>query len=116
MKEFKCLENCGKCCGTFPLDTEFFEKHKDKAIKKPKFKTFENKILFLDQFCIFLNANKKCTIYEARPELCRTYGTIPELPCPIIKPNGNRRSEAQKKHILRELEQKVKKLMRKYGK
>lgn len=35
--------------------------------------------------CIFLNSERKCSIYECRPYICRTYGTT--LTCEIINNN-----------------------------
>jgi Fe-S-cluster containining protein len=31
--------------------------------------------------CPFLRADFKCNIYENRPDVCRKFGEIPELPC-----------------------------------
>ena len=35
--------------------------------------------------CPFLRSDRKCNIYENRPEICRKFGEIPELPCEYLK-------------------------------
>lgn len=35
--------------------------------------------------CPFLRSDMKCNIYESRPNVCRKFGEIPELPCEYLK-------------------------------
>lgn len=35
--------------------------------------------------CPFLRADRRCNIYENRPNVCRKFGEIPELPCEYLK-------------------------------
>lgn len=35
--------------------------------------------------CAFL-VSGQCSIYEARPRVCRDYGRVPELPCMVLHP------------------------------
>lgn len=35
--------------------------------------------------CPFLRADRRCNIYENRPDVCRKFGEIPELPCKYLK-------------------------------
>lgn len=35
--------------------------------------------------CAFLR-DGRCSIYDARPEVCRLLGTVPALPCPEVEP------------------------------
>lgn len=35
--------------------------------------------------CPFLRADRRCNIYENRPDVCRKFGEIPELPCKFLK-------------------------------
>ena len=35
--------------------------------------------------CAFLISGC-CSIYDARPRVCRDYGRVPELPCPVLHP------------------------------
>jgi len=97
----------GDCCGLVPLTEEILEKHKDK-IQVPIIQKIPHPqgivSITSDLKCIFLNrVTKLCMIYEDRPDVCRMYGISnhPALACPYVKPNGNPRSEAQRKHFQR---------------
>ena len=35
--------------------------------------------------CPFLRSDRRCNIYENRPDVCRKFGEIPELPCKFLK-------------------------------
>lgn len=35
--------------------------------------------------CPFLRVDRRCNIYENRPNVCRKFGEIPELPCEYLK-------------------------------
>ena len=35
--------------------------------------------------CPFLRPDRKCNIYDNRPDICRKFGEIPELPCKYLK-------------------------------
>lgn len=102
---FKCLDNCSECCGVVPIPKDLWDKHKNKArIVEHFIEDKGDQTIFnfdKDFKCSFL-VKGKCIIYEDRPKICKDYGLIEGLPCPLIKPNGNKRSEAQKKHILRQ--------------
>jgi Fe-S-cluster containining protein len=64
-----------------------------------------------DDMCVFLNRNtKRCEIYEERPETCRQYGLVPELPCLYIAPSGRSRTPLQIKRAERRLEKNLEKL------
>ena len=76
--EMKCKEGCSKCCFT---DISIFQVESERI--KEWFKTLELEVqerlkaLWLTKnesgACAFLYDNK-CTIYEARPVICRTQG------------------------------------------
>jgi len=110
MIEFKCLSDCGKCCGIVPLQKEVFQKHKDKFQRKIKeIVEMGDEIYPLtnDLNCIFLGSKKECLIYHDRPEVCKTYGLIEDLPCAYIKPNGRKRSPAKTRRMERIIEHKI---------
>ena len=117
MKKFECVENCSDCCGIIPFSPKLWEKFKHKARKEIKVYKFENEVFAVDKNmkCAFLK-NNKCAIYDNRPKICRDYGLIEELPCPFIKSNGNKRSEAMTKRILRKTEKKFNDFMGKMEK
>lgn len=67
--------NCGECCGdTLPLSKSDINKI-DNYLKKHKIEpTPKNLLAYIDNTCPFRdNKNKKCKIYEVRPEICRVY-------------------------------------------
>ena len=76
---------CAECCGPVPFDRGFFLAHKSIIdvgyILKP---WNPNSIVPVTETgdCVFLDESKLCKIYDERPEVCREYGEIPELPCP----------------------------------
>ena len=35
-----------------------------------------------DGLCPYLNSEQRCSVYEARPLICRLYGVVEGLPCP----------------------------------
>lgn len=41
--------------------------------------------------CAYLQGGR-CTIYEARPQACRAYGRIPEMPCQVLHPREAQRA------------------------
>lgn len=73
-KDNKC-SCCGNCCGDIlPLSKQDIEKI-DKYLKKNKIEeTPRCTLVEYDNTCPFRdNKNKKCKIYEVRPEICRVY-------------------------------------------
>ena len=83
---FKCLKGCANCCTGAPgyvwLDDSEIEKISEhlKLSKKDFLKKYTRqigkKISLIEDFknydCCFLK-DKKCQIYDARPEQCKTY-------------------------------------------
>lgn len=85
--EIQC-KDCGKCCGPVPFEEEFLKTHnylfQEPAVVKELYGKF---VPITDSLmCVFLHRkNKKCLIYEQRPDVCKLQGTIPQLPCPFVK-------------------------------
>jgi len=109
----------GDCCGCVPLPIKTFEKYKD-LIQAKITETIETQHIdevykwTEDCKCVFLHrVTFKCLIYKDRPSVCKSYGIIPELPCPYIKPNGNLRSPAGIKHFERKINRDVENSLRK---
>jgi Fe-S-cluster containining protein len=46
--------------------------------------------------CPYLGIKGECTIYHMRPQVCRDYGVVPELPCEYLYPK-----EAEAKQLER---------------
>jgi len=109
IKNFKCKENCGECCGIVPIPTNIWNKNKDKMKKFIEhIHASESFVLPVteDLKCCFLKDNK-CLIYEDRPDVCRRYGICDELPCPYLKPNGNAWNEGKAKQIRKKIDRDV---------
>jgi uncharacterized protein len=105
--QFKCLPDCADCCGIQITPTEFYEAIKHKQCVEPTeiIKSGGECVAITeDGMCVWLDRTKKrCNIYESRPLICRLYGFTEDLPCPHLKPNGNPRSEADKKRVDRQI-------------
>ncbi len=115
---FECIKNCGECCGLVPFQEDTILNNIDKIQVKPTEtvnidaeKQYDGSIqkdimypMTDDGLCIFLRRkDMKCMIYNDRPDVCKKYGTIQELPCPYINYNGNKRSPAKVKRIQRQI-------------
>ncbi len=83
---FKCLKNCAKCCSGFPgyvwlTNDDIKNISKKLKISKKDFlkkytRNVKNKISLIENLknydCPFLK-DKKCQIYEVRPNQCKTF-------------------------------------------
>jgi|688.fasta_scaffold476626_2 Fe-S-cluster containining protein len=98
-KPFQCKKNCGKCCGLVPftkaekdaLSLELQEKYAwelfgNGFIPLPKDGLSGETILkAIEDFqCVFLTEDKKCSIYDKRPLICKAFGKVKSerLTCP----------------------------------
>jgi len=99
---FECLPNCGLCCGLVGFTKEILEKYQDKYPEGIKCYEVKGLYYFESEWCPFLGEDKKCKIYDDRPQACRMYGCDERLPCPYLKTNGKKRGMAKQKQILRE--------------
>ena len=110
--KWKCLKNCGECCGIVEFHTDVWEAHKDKAVRKVM-ELMEIKRrwgytvipMTEDLKCPFLTSEKRCAIYESRPRICECYGVNVYLPCPYITPAGRRREAHEVQRVLRKIGQ-----------
>ena len=89
-----------KCCGPVPMDKDIFNKNKHLINKSAHITHLENNILCFDPkslACGFLDDDKKCKIYEDRPEICRLFGdrkhNIPILKCQYLGQIGTMEQE-----------------------
>lgn len=103
---FKCKEKCSApCCGAIVIEIELETKHMDKIKSSPRYPCermhVSNSVAYLteDLKCIFLNKENKCSIYEDRPEVCRLYGTRPNLQCPYVHMDGRLRTKRESRMI-----------------
>jgi hypothetical protein len=97
---FNCLKKCAICCGTFPFNKEWAQKHKEAFQVEPEeTREFEDQVIIIteDFKCIFLDRKtKQCSVYNDRPKLCRRYGTDDEVPCPFLNPDGSHRNRMER--------------------
>ena len=82
----KCMAECCYSPGLFKNEYEkFLAKLGPELVHKHEFPN-GSKIYFIGEpgeRCPLLTGNK-CSIYEDRPEVCRLFGTVPELQCPKV--------------------------------
>ena len=113
-----CPPECGFCCGLVGLDPEVFEKHKNKVQRKIVKRWTVNGKLYLateDRYCLFLNPEGRCVIYEDRPKICRDFGITPGLECPFFDLKGVPIPEQEVEARLKWIEQQNKERMEKDG-
>lgn len=88
---FQCQPNCGACCShegeVFVTGPEIHRLATLLRLPTAKFRKrylrkVHGKYALIDQAsgaCIFLSQDLKCTVYEARPDQCRTYPFWPQI-------------------------------------
>lgn len=94
-KVYKCK---AMCCYNIVLPIGFLDSHKDDIINtvlsvrqmpfNPRFPLSELVITDIDpnhNKCPFLRDDYKCNVYNDRPDICRIFGEITELPCKYRK-------------------------------
>lgn len=90
----KICTNCGQCCGCYPLPSELFERFRDRLQVPTDLAPLDDDYtmpMTPDGLCPFLaRHDKACVVYDDRPEICRLFGEITELPCPKIDPTAAR--------------------------
>lgn len=74
MKMIGC-NGCGACCEDFPVSKADIERIGDYIKRNPIVADFIDRKPFVPDQCIFRNnEEKKCMIYEIRPDVCISYG------------------------------------------
>lgn len=80
------------CCYNIPFERFELERYKDKIVNTILFTLPQGPsvVAFTDadpanNKCPFLRADYKCNIYENRPEVCRLFGIVPQMPCKWLK-------------------------------
>lgn len=93
-RTYKCK---ARCCYNIPFESGELEKYADKIVNPvldtmplgPAVVAITSEIRGLADLsknkCPFLRADYLCNIYENRPEICRKFGIIKELPCGFLK-------------------------------
>lgn len=91
MKKFPCRRCRGQCCYNVPFKENELERFADRIVT-PVIET-ERLIIggvlpwtssdVMENRCPFLTRDYRCNIYDNRPEVCRKFGEIEQLPCPF---------------------------------
>jgi len=84
LAEFPCVSCGGQCCGPVPLNpsrTRSIQRAIDKLPREEFVRLSSQPRTYLD--CGLYDVEmKRCSVYEARPELCKVYGLTRDLQCP----------------------------------
>lgn len=92
---------CGDCCETFLMDEDFVNAHRfsfQRIVIREERHPGVGQIWIhtTDEKCVFLFPDNKCSIYSERPLIpCRIMGVPNYLECPVISPDGKKRSKAE---------------------
>ena len=99
-----------ECCGPIPFPSEQYYQLKHLVQVEPasEIRAEDGRFVFPiadDLRCVFLNRTTyMCSIYEQRPQVCRDYGHIDELPCPCFKTSGLMRTRAERREMRRKID------------
>lgn len=104
-----------KCCGVVPIPKEIYEINKEKIVRKASELIDADDCVIpitSDFYCVFLNEDLSCNIYEQRPDVCRKFGdeSHPMLFCPVLDKSGNERCRQSRRRIERETNKYISKL------
>lgn len=101
-----------------PLTRKLINKNKAHLQRKYRKVKLEKDYIYpvtADKYCIFLHLETfECMIYEHRPEICRLYGTVPELQCIFIDMEGRKRTEDGGRLIAKENERTAEERIKKW--
>ena len=103
------------CCGVIPIPVATYlafkgicnvdyKEHLCDEFALPV--TKDLRCIFLDR-CLF-----NCLIYEQRPKICRLYGLIPELRCPVFDLEGNLLPRVQRRYLRRDIDKQIRRDIR----
>ena len=85
---FSCQPDCGKCCDQpggivflKPMDAEILAKHHSMSVEewleRDCDRTIDGRFILksddVTDICIYLEGDKKCSVYESRPSQCKAY-------------------------------------------
>lgn len=98
------------CCANLPINKVDYKRMCEvvpRLIPKHKIdKPGVDGVIIIKGRCLWLDKNNRCTVYDVRPEVCRSFGTE-KSPCTKM-PGGKEASERRVKRMKHFLEQKGK--------
>lgn len=111
----KCLDKCkAECCGLVPFDKTVFARNRGKQKREilEVINVDDTHVVIVckHNYCVFLDANYKCSIYDERPEVCKLYGNIDNLPCFYQDKEGNMRTRQDRRRLSRKYDKKMQEL------
>ncbi len=103
------------CCGIVPISKEIYNSNKDKIVRQPHEIIEEGDCVIpitQDVYCVFLDGDLHCNIYEDRPDVCRKFGDESHamLFCPVLDKNGKERSRQNRRAVERQTAKYISKL------
>lgn len=104
-----------ECCGVVPIPKKTYESNIPNIVRKP-IDILETDDAYIpiteDAYCVFLNTDLSCNIYEDRPDICRKFGdeSHPMLCCPVLDKNGKERSRQNRLKLFEEQSKIISKL------
>ena len=105
------------CCGPIPFPVQEYRRLRHKAYEEPQVEILSENQQYVfpltnDLKCVFLHRDTlKCQIYSERPDVCRNYGAIEDLPCPCFKMNGALRTRAERRQMRRKIDKAMKEMV-----
>jgi hypothetical protein len=93
-----CQGYCSASCG--PIATS--------ARERARIETTAHRALTAEDpgpTCSMLTADRRCSVYEIRPMICRLWGLVQRMPCPYgCRPEGGLLPDSEGKRLLMEAE------------
>ena len=103
------------CCGVVPIPKEIYAKNQDKIVRSlHDLSSHKDCVIPItsEGYCVFLNPDLSCNIYEDRPDICRKFGdeSHPMLFCPVLDKNGKERCRQNRRAVERQTSSYISKL------
>ena len=95
MQTFTC-QNCGRCCGIVPLNSDELRmiRRAVRHFSQEEISRLQNQKRGFSTCPLLDTENNRCSVYEARPQICRMQGLYIGMPCPN-QPNAATRSREE---------------------
>jgi Fe-S-cluster containining protein len=71
----QCDEGCGECCGPVPVTETEYQRVR-RFMRERGIRARNNGLITCP-----LYQDGRCSVYEARPTLCRVFGHVPKMAC-----------------------------------
>lgn len=96
-----CKGLCWTSCGPIAMSTRERQRIRQLGVEIPRLD--DARASKSDYYCPALTEDKKCSVYEVRPAICRVWGATEGLKCPYgCVPEGSALKDAEAWKILRD--------------